>query len=440
MHPLLLLPAYLAITVAPLVLGWLQYKPPRPFLDEVSSGLAMAAFAILLVEFMLSGRFRAISAQMGMDVTMRFHQLVARAALAFVIAHPFLYSLPFFNTPLPWDETGQLTLGLDAGSLITGVISWAILPSFVLLSIFRDQFSYCYETWRAMHAIGAVIIVVLVTHHALAAGRYSADLPLAIFWIVLLTAALASLGWTYIIAPLGEAGHPYEVASVRKIALKTWELTVTPLKREALRFEAGQFAWLNLGHTPFSLHENPFSISSAPAERPEIRFVIKEIGDLTRRIGDVKPGTRAFLDGAYGNLTLKGRKSAGIALIAGGVGIAPLISIARQLRVENDPRPMILLYGNRIAEQIVYESELTQIASSTNAQVIHVVSEPKRDWTGLTGRIDETTIDRVFNFGGAAEWLYLICGPPPMLDAVEDALLARGVPSDQIVVEQFYYD
>lgn len=440
MHPFILLPVYLTTTVAPLVLGWLQGLPPRLFWDEVASGLAMTAFAILLVEFVLSGRFRAISGRMGMDVTMRFHQLVARTVLALVIVHPFLYRTPYLNTPLPWDTTGQLTLGLDIGSLSSGVIAWVALLGFVLMSIFRDQLPYRYEVWRAMHALGAVAIAVLVAHHALAAGRYSAEPLLVAFWLMLLSAAVASLSWTYVIAPLGEAGRAYEVTSVKKIALKTWELVVRPREKEALRFEAGQFAWLNIGHSPFSLQENPFSISSAPAERPAIRFVIKEVGDLTQQIGEVKLGTVAYLDGAHGSLTLKGRKGVGIALIAGGVGIAPLLSIARQLRTENDPRPMILLYGNRVAEQIVYESELNQFARCAKTQIIHVISEPKRGWKGLTGQIDRHKIEQVFAFRGADEWLYLVCGPPPMLDAVEDALLSLGVPADQIVVEQFYYD
>ncbi len=439
MQPLFLLPVYLAITITPLLLGHLQGRPPRPFWDEVASGLAMTAFAILLIEFVLSGRFRAISGRMGMDVTMRFHHLWARTALVFALVHPFLYSTPF-NLPLPWDATRQLTLGLEIGALATGVIAWVALPGFVLMSIFRDQLPYRYETWRAMHTLGAVVIAGMVTYHTLEAGRYSSDPLLAGFWILLLVAALASLVWTYVIAPLGEAGRPYEVTSVKKVALKTWELTVRPRQNDALEFDAGQFAWLNLGHSPFSLYENPFSISSAPAERPDIRFVIKEMGDLTGRMGDVAPGTVAYLDGAHGNLTLKGRTGNGIALIAGGVGIAPLLSIARQLRADNDARPMILLYGNRVADQIVYTGELNQLARRAKMQVIHVISEPKRGWKGLTGQVGKATVNQVFSFDGASEWLYLVCGPPPMLDAVEDALLALGVPTEQIVSEQFYYD
>jgi len=439
MHPVILLPIYLAIAVAPLIFGLLQGLPPRPVWDELSSGLAMVAFVILLIEFVLSGRFGLISGNMGMDVTMRLHQLLARTALVFVLVHPFLYRTPF-NPPLPWDVTRQLTLGLDVGSLATGLIAWVALPAFVLMAIFRDRLPYRYETWRFMHGLGAAMIALAITHHTLAAGRYSAHPLLAGFWMLLLAVAFASLVYTYVIAPLREAGRPYKVHSVRKIALKTWELTIRPTKGEALRFEAGQFAWLNIGHSPFSLYENPFSISSAPAMRPDIQFVIKEIGDMTRRVGEVTPGTAAYLDGPHGNLTLKARTGKGFALIAGGVGIAPLISIARELRSEDDPRPFILLYGNRIVDQIVYKDELTRLARQKHTQVIHVLSEPPSDWKGLTGQIGREVIDRVFAFDGAREWLYLVCGPPAMLDAVEDALLAIGVPARQIVSERFYYD
>lgn len=440
MHPLVLLTAYMAITLMPLILGFLQGKPVRSFWDDLASGLAMTAFAIMLVEFVLSGRFKTISRRMGMDVTMRFHQLVGRTALLFVILHPFLYQAPMLNIAYPWDVSRQLTLGLDIASLASGLIAWIALPGFVMMSIFRDQLPYRYETWRMMHAAGAVVIVALVTHHTLLAGRYSADPLLMGFWIILLSAALLSLVWTYVIAPLGEAGKPYEVSSVRKIALKTWEVSLRPRKGRALDFDAGQFAWLNLGHSPFSLYENPFSIASAPAERPDLRFVIKEVGDSTRRIGDVAPGTVAYLDGAHGNLSLRGRRGKGIALIAGGVGVAPLLSIARQQVAVNDQSPMILLYGNRVAEQIVYKDELDGFAERAGTQVIHVVSEPTREWQGLTGRIDRKTIYKVFSFDDAAQWLYFVCGPPAMLDVVEDSLLALGVPAEQIVSEQFYYD
>ncbi|MEO9877667.1 MAG: ferredoxin reductase family protein [Anderseniella sp.] len=440
MHALILIAVYLAVTLTPLVLSVLQDRAMRPFWDEISSGLAMTAFAIILVEFVLSGRFRVISGRIGMDVTMRIHQLVARTALVFVLVHPFLYQTPFLTFPLPWDVSRQFTLGLHVGSLASGLIAWIALPALVLVSIFRDQLPYRYETWRLMHGFGAALIAVMVMHHTLHAGRYSSDPVLAGFWILLLMLAMGSLVYSYVIVPLKETSQPYQVTSVRKIARRTWELTIKPQTGGGLRFEAGQFVWLNLGHSAFSLHENPFSISSAPGHEAGIQFVIKQAGDFTNQIGDVLPGTIAYLDGPHGNLTLKGRSGKGIALIAGGVGVAPLLGIARQLDQDDDPRPLVILYGNRLADQIVYEEELNLLGGKNNRDVRLVVSEPEPGWTGLRGMIDQTVLDKVFCFEDASQWLYLVCGPPAMLDVVENALIARGVPASQIVSERFYYD
>lgn len=440
MHAVVLVAAYLAITLAPLVLSALQGRAIRPFWDEVSSGLAMTAFAILLVEFVLSGRFKVISARIGLDVTMRIHQLLARTALVFILIHPFLYQTPLLNFDLPWDVSRQLTLGLNFESLASGLVAWVALPALVLTSIFRDQLPYRYETWRLMHGIGAVLIALAGMHHTLHAGRYSSDPVLAGFWVLLLALALGSLIYSYLIMPLKELSRPFQVASVRKLARRTWELTIKPKSDDGFKFEAGQFVWLNLGHSPFSLHENPFSISSAPGHEAGIQFVIKEAGDFTNRIGEVSPGTTAYLDGPHGNLTLKGRSGRGIALIAGGVGVVPLLSIARQLQEDRDNRPMVLLYGNRLADQIVYEDELKQLSGQNNRDVKFVLSEPGPGWSGLKGMIDRATIDEVFCFDDAEQWIYLVCGPPAMLDVVEDALIARGVPASQIVSERFYYD
>ena len=266
---------------------------------------------------------------------------------------------------------------------------------------------------------GAVLIAVMAMHHTVNAGRYSSDPLLAGFWMLLLAAALGSLLYSYVIMPLKEAARPYQVASVQKIARRTWELTIEPQRDNGLEFEAGQFVWLNLGHSPYSLHENPFSISSAPGDDAGIQFVIKEAGDFTSRIGEVSPGTTAFLDGPHGNLTLKGRTGTGIALIAGGVGVVPLLSIARQLDKEGDPRPLLLLYGNRLADQIVYEDELRLLFGKDNCDVSLVLSEPEPGWTGLEGMIDRAMLDEVFGFEDASQWLFLVCGPPAMLDVVE---------------------
>ena len=170
MRPGVLIVLYLAAVLLPLALAWLRISPPRSLFDELASGAGLLAFAIILVEFILSGRFQSVSGRIGMDVTMRFHQLLARTALALALLHPFLYRAPF-AAQRPWDPTRQLTLTDDIAALGSGLFAWILLPTFILMAIGRDQSSWKYETWRLMHGLGALLIAGLVLHHTLYAGR-----------------------------------------------------------------------------------------------------------------------------------------------------------------------------------------------------------------------------------------------------------------------------
>lgn len=440
MPGLVLLVLYLGVALAPVAMAWALGLPPRPFRDELSSGIALAATAMLLMEFVLSGRFRLISQRMGIDATMRFHQLIARPVTVLLLLHPFLYTTPLLQTPLPWDVTGQSSLGLDTMGILTGIAAWVLLGALVLSAVLRNHGPWHYEAWRLSHGLGAALIAGFGVFHAVEVGRYSAHPPLAAFWLVLLALALLTLVIVYLVRPLLKLGRPYRVEAVRKVAMKTWEVEVAPTRGQSLAFQPGQFVWLTLDRSAFSIREHPFSIASAPADTGKLAFVIKEVGDFTRQIGQIPVGARAYLDGPHGALTLGARSAAGIVFLAGGVGIAPILSMLRQLRADGDPRPLKLIYGNRVEEQIVHGAELEAITADLDLSVTHVLGEPPDGWTGATGVMDRALIREACERSDKAAWLYVVCGPPPMIDATEDALIALGIPAHRVISEKFAYE
>jgi predicted ferric reductase len=434
MKTLLLIICYIAAVTLPLILSWLVGGPPRAFHQELASGLGILAFAMILMEFVLSGRFKNVSNDIGMDVTMRFHQIMARIALGFAILHPFLYRGTPSGGPRPWDSTRQLLITTDFSDLSTGIAAYLLLPSLVLLAIGRTKLDYKYETWRLMHGVGALLIAALLLHHTIYAGRYGSQPVMTGVWLAMTTIAVGSLCYVYLLVPLRDKTRAWRVTSVMQVTQKQWEVTVAPDGHSGLDYKAGQFVWLNVGHSTFSLKENPFSISSAPAAGPEISFMIKEFGDFTRTIGQIKPGTIAYLDGPYGSLSVEDRTEPGVALIAGGVGLAPLLGILRQMRLTNDPRKVKLVYGNRSVDQIAYREELGP------QDVTLVVAEQPEIWDGETGFIDGPLLDRTFSQEEFAEWIFVLCGPPIMMDIVENHLLKRDTPSHRILSERFSYD
>lgn len=435
-----LLAVCLALTAAPLVLAASRGGPPRPWRDEFATGLALVGFAVLFVEFVLSGRFRLVGGRVGIDRVMGAHQLLARTALLFLLVHPFLYTTPLVPYDLPFDPTRRAHLGLDGPTILSGVAAWVLLAVLVVAAIGRDGLPFPYEVWRASHGLGALLVAGLGAHHALGAGRYSADPWLAGFWLLLLAAAASTLVTVYLLRPLRQLAAPWRIAAIERIADRTWSIRLVAERPGRFRFAAGQFAWATLDRSPFSLVEHPFSIASAPADLPNLEFVVKEAGDFTSRLDRLRIGGRAYLDGPHGAFTLERRTGEGVVLLAGGVGIAPMLSLLRQAAAERDPRPWLLLYGNRHAGQIVHADELERLRGRLDLRLVHVLGEPPAGWTGEVGRFDARLLERWIDLPRMAGWLFFVCGPPTMIDTVERGLRARGVAARQIVAERFRYD
>jgi predicted ferric reductase len=435
--PLVLVGLYIGLGLLPLVVAALQGLAARDFWRELASGLAMVGFAMMLVQFLLSGRFRQISGHAGIDLTMRFHQLAAWSVLTFIVLHPFLYAVPRL-WPDPAEALASLGGMFGSPGLRTGVVAWWLLILLVLMGVWRDRLPFRYELWRLSHGLGAALVAGLSAHHTLSVGTYSAAPLLAGFWATLAAIALASLLYVYALKPALQRREPYRVTLNEKAAERMWRVAVEPVKERALDFAAGQFVWLNLGHSPFSLTEHPFSISSAPADRPRIEFTIKEVGDFTQRIGQVPVGTTAYLDGPHGNFTPAGRSASRIVLIGGGVGFAPIMGILRQLKAESWPHPVDVIYGNRSEAQILYRYELEEMREALDLTLHLVLSEPPEAWAGPTGELTPDVLRRCLPALDPAA-LYFVCGPVPMMDAAERALLDFGVPARRIISERFTY-
>lgn len=439
LEPRLLLALYVAVGLLPLLLAALQEATPANAWRGFSSGLVMVGFALLLVQFLLSGRFPQVSGKAGIDLTMRFHQLAAWMVLIFVLVHPFLYAVPPLLANGPGAAGTTLNRMFSSTGLRTGVIAWWLMILLIPLAVWRDRLPIPYEAWRLSHGLGAAAIAALSAHHTLRVGTFSADPWLAGFWIALTGVALASLAHVYLLKPWLQSRTPWRVAANDPVAERMWQVTLEPAAGPAPDFAAGQFAWINLGHSPWSLTEHPFSISSAPHERPRIAFTIKESGDFTDGIGRIPVGTTAYLDGPHGSFTLAGHPPAPLVLIAGGVGFAPIMGILRHLAATGWPHPITLIYGNRLASQILYRDEIAALAERLDLTTHLVLSEPPEGWEGVAGELTPEVLARCLGTADPRA-LYFVCGPVGMMDSVEDTLVRVGVPPTRIVSERFKYD
>lgn len=443
---------YLGVVLLPLGLSLALNLPQRPWPDQLSSHFAMIGFNLILLEFLTTGRLKLLSRLLGIDWVLQVHQLLARLAALLLLIHPFLYTLPNKPSGLYVSSDAQF-LGINLASSLTGMLALITLIILIGLALTRQNSGLRYETWRASHAIMALLVVVLGFHHTTHAGRFSQEPWILIYWQIALALALLSIAWVYLIQPLIQTQQAYQVVSIREVAARIWELVIerpssTKSSTPSLKYQAGQFVWLKIGH-PRPLYENPFSIASCPDENStQLKFLIKEVGDFTHQVTQLKNGDQIFIDGAYGNFGQKlyDPKTKEVVFIAGGVGVAPVLSLIRSLAQSSDAtllkKKIVLIYGNRTPEQIIDLAKMVNLQAFEQLTQINVISEPNEAWQGEVGVLDAATLNRIFKSTGIAvtQAQYFVCGPAVMIDAVENTLDEMGVQLNQIDSEKFQYD
>ena len=257
-------------------------------------------------------------------------------------------------------------------------------------------------------------------------------IALTIFWIGLLL-------HVRIVKPLFMLRRPYRVAELRQERGDSWTLAMQPDGHPGFHFSPGQFGWLTVFGGPFKITGHPFSFSSSAAVADgRVEMTIRKLGDFTGTIDKVPIGKRVYLDGPYGAFTI-GRNPADMnVLIAGGVGITPMMSILRTLADRGDPRPVILLYGSRDWDSITFREELEAVTPRLKLTVVHVLSSPPEGWTGERGFINAALFKRYLP-PPYADHEYFICGPDVMMDAIEKALGELNVPLSRYHSERYSF-
>jgi predicted ferric reductase len=258
-----------------------------------------------------------------------------------------------------------------------------------------------------------------------------------VLWAVYGVFWLALIVYVRVLRPWRVMRTPWRVTQVRAERGRVWTLVFESSTGAQLQFAPGQFAWVTLRASPFAMREHPFSIASSAA-RPEcIELSIKELGDFTSTIKDVPPGATAWLDAPYGTFGADMRPNAeGYVFVAGGIGIAPILSMLRTLADRGDRRPLLLFYGNRVWERVAFREALDALGQRLDLRIVHVLLEPPADWRGEHGFITREVLQRHLP-AAQARLEYFLCGPTPMTLGVERGLAELGLPAARVHSEIF---
>lgn len=221
-------------------------------------------------------------------------------------------------------------------------------------------------------------------------------------------------------------GQPVKIISITYLTHDV--LKVVAEKPAGLTYHAGQAVDVSINKPGWEQEVRPFTFTSLPADE-YVEFTIKTYpshNGVTNQLLSVAAGDELIIGDVFGDIAYKGE---GI-FIAGGAGVTPFIAILNQLEKEGKIGNNKLLFANKTKTDIILENTFTKILGSN---FINILSDEKQEGYEH-GFITEALIKKHKN--NTIQYFYL-CGPPPMMQAVEKHLAALGISEKYVVKEAF---
>jgi len=215
----------------------------------------------------------------------------------------------------------------------------------------------------------------------------------------------------------------YRIQGVRQETDDTFTLELLPVgSGNGFSFAPGQFNMLYV----FGVGEVPISISSDPDDAPAIEHTTRVVGTVTKAMRLLKRGDMLGIRGPFGShWPVEDVAGRDVVIVAGGIGLAPLRPALYRLMAEREKyRKIVLLYGTRSPEDILYRSELEHWRGKFDLEIQVTVDRAASTWRGNVGVVTTMIPRAPFDPSNTTAF---ICGPEVMMRFTVMELQKRGV-------------
>jgi ferredoxin-NADP reductase len=285
-----------------------------------------------------------------------------------------------------------------------------------------------YETWWIVH-LYLYLALALAFAHQIVTGVSFIGHPLTrALWIAVWAATAGMVLVFRVFLPIARSlRHQLRVVAVTKEAPGVVSVVCSGRQISWLAVSGGQFFQWRFMTRELWWHSHPYSLSALP-QPPFIRVTVKGLGDQSRALAHLKPGTRVFIEGPYGSFTRHARQTDRVVLIGAGVGVTPLRALIEDLPPTVD---VVVVVRATTAEEIVHRDEL-----------VHFVRKRKGQYHEVLGarsevRMGPATLKRLVP--DIARRDVYVCGPEGFSDLVVTSVSRLGVPDSSIHEERFSF-
>ena len=220
----------------------------------------------------------------------------------------------------------------------------------------------------------------------------------------------------------------FAITRVRQDTRDTFTLRLDPVDDgPIITFRAGQFTMLHA----FGVGEVPISISGDPRNPAPLEHTIRNVGAVTNALVHAVPGVEIGVRGPFGtSWEVADAKGHDVVFVTGGIGLAPLRpAILEVLAERDDYGKVLLLYGSRTPEDVLFGAEMRRWADLDRVKVQMTVDNAPYGYKGRVGFVTEFIARAGFDPRHAFAF---VCGPEGMMRASASELVQRGVPPRQV--------
>ena len=409
------------------------------FFHSYSLGMffGLPAFVWFCIVLVLACRIRIFDRLYGHDRVIVFHGYLALSALLFAVTHAILKYKYF---------------GLEGTQVLLGIISLALFLTITIVTCFlmiqglsnRSRIlnsfrKYAQRTWgfdysglKLVHNGLSVAAALMVAHVLMASSTNEKTSRIVLIWVCGSTGLIFYL-FHKLIRPIVLWSRSLHLREIRPLSDTIIELSVAPVPHSFANAQAGQFAYLRLISSRCGWEEHPFTVSSPPGSTA-ITFTIKNLGNYTRSLKDVEPGTRVLLDGPYGVFTPHTFNGPQL-FVAGGIGITPFLSIIRDMDNKKIPTMMTLVWSARNENDFVHDDTLREIASRNKwFRYVPIITAG-----GQGKHVNRELLESLFDKKDFPTMQVFFCGPETMRSELQKILRKTGLPRVAFHFERFSF-
>jgi len=414
-------------------------------LDGVGSGLTslgrltgLVASDLLLIQVLLMARIPLVERSYGQDELARRHRLVGFTSFTLMVAHIVLITLGYAAQDANNPAAELWEMVVDDPGMLLALAGALLLVLVVATSIRKARRRLRYESWHLLH-LYAYLGAGLALPHQLWTGQEFLTSPVATlyWWSLWIAAAGAVLVWRIGVPVYRTLAYDLRVEAVVRETPDVVSVRLCGRDLHRLPVAAGQFFTWRFLTGPGWTRGHPYSLSAAPAG-DTLRITVKDLGDGSRALAALRPGTRVAVEGPYGRLHAGVRTRRKVTLLAGGIGVTPLRALLEELH--QDPGDVTLVYRASSAQELVFRPELDVLAAESGARVFYAVGPRVADrpsWLPQqAGHLSDADALRHLVPDVAHHDVYL-CGADAWMQAARRAALDAGVPAEHVHLERF---